>query len=283
MTYNTKNNTKRISFYKKKNYDLVSVFRDTVNYCKKINFALQPAIKYDQFDTEFLENEFLEGKIAFDGQPIIFVDNIDSFDMAIKIGETNSPILVLNLASSSTSGGGVRRGARAQEEDLYRKSNYFEANSQDLYPMTMTQVIYSSLVHIIKNSNYQLLKKPFIISCLAVAAIKNPPIIKSNDNDDNNNNNDNNDIKYAKDSDKKIMQEKINMIFKVAIKHGHTNLVLGALGCGVYKNPNREVAVMFRNSIDTYGKYFERIGFAVLSDRNNTNYKIFKEIITNCV
>ena len=75
------------------------------------------------------------------------------------------------------------------------------------------------------------------------------------------------------------MQDKIDMIFKVAIKHGHLILVLGALRCGVYKNPNREVAVMFKNSIDKYGHYFKKIGFAVLSGANNDNYEIFRDII----
>ena len=58
--------------------------------------------------------------------------NADSFSLARKRREQFSsglerkdakPILVLNLANPVNPGGGVRRGAKAQEEDLCRKSS----------------------------------------------------------------------------------------------------------------------------------------------------------------
>ncbi len=263
-----KKNNYRGKFYNKNN-TLVSIFRHTVDHCKKQKFILGQVVKYDSCAEEFVDENILATVKPFEFPPVILVDNIDSFDMAIKIGSTDTPILVLNLASETTSGGGVKRGARAQEEDLYRKSNYYEANNQNLYPMSYTQVIYSPIVNIIKNSKYQLLEKSFVVSCLAVAAIRKPLLATlANGN-----------TTYANTSDQIIMQEKINMIFKTAIKHGHTDLVLGALGCGVYGNPNKEVANMFKKSIDIYGKYFRRIGFAVLSSENNTNYEVFRNII----
>ena len=59
-------------------------------------------------------------------------ENADSFSLARKRTEQFSydlkrkgakPILVLNLANPVNPGGGVRRGAKAQEEDLCRKSS----------------------------------------------------------------------------------------------------------------------------------------------------------------
>ena len=56
-------------------------------------------------------------------------ENMDSFSLARKrIGqllnsEKNERILVLNLTNPVNPGGGVRRGAKAQEEDLCRKSS----------------------------------------------------------------------------------------------------------------------------------------------------------------
>ena len=59
-------------------------------------------------------------------------ENMDSFSLARKRREQFSydlkqpnakPILVLNLANPVNPGGGVRRGAKAQEEDLCRKSS----------------------------------------------------------------------------------------------------------------------------------------------------------------
>lgn len=58
-------------------------------------------------------------------------ENRDSFSLAIEktkeasmLPEKNrKPVLVLNLANPVNPGGGVRRGATAQEEDLCRKSS----------------------------------------------------------------------------------------------------------------------------------------------------------------
>lgn len=59
-------------------------------------------------------------------------ENADSYSLARKRVEQFSydlkrkgakPILVLNLANPVNPGGGVRRGAKAQEEDLCRKSS----------------------------------------------------------------------------------------------------------------------------------------------------------------
>ena len=59
-------------------------------------------------------------------------ENADSFSLARKRHkqfsrdlnrEGEKPVLILNLANPVNPGGGVRRGAKAQEEDLCRKSS----------------------------------------------------------------------------------------------------------------------------------------------------------------
>ena len=58
--------------------------------------------------------------------------NMDSFSLAVERcrecsyllkGKGENRILVLNLANPVNPGGGVRRGAKAQEEDLCRRSS----------------------------------------------------------------------------------------------------------------------------------------------------------------
>lgn len=249
---------------------LIAIYKHTIDYCIKKRFPVYKPIKY-QYDLEdFNDNKILSTQMANldpTDQPKIFVENIDSFDMAIKMGKDN--ILILNLASSKKSGGGVINGAKAQEEDLYRKSNYFEANNQNMYPLDVFDVVYSPSVHIIKNSSYKLLNQSYRVSCLAVAAIHNPKLILSDELE----------LVYGRKIDMEIMQNKIDMIFKVAIKHGHKYLVLGALGCGVFHNPPKVVADMFKKSLDKYANYFDMIVFAILSTQSNDNYNIFKDIL----
>lgn len=245
----------------------LDVYRHTVQYCIKCEFPVCEPILYNYNSDEFKNEKFLESYIPFNEPAKIEILDMDSFDMAQKMNDNDGKILVLNLASETRSGGGVIRGAKAQEEDLYRKSNYFQAKK--FYPLTVYNVIYSPLVYIIKDSSYKLLTKPHIVSCMAVAALRNPQLKRLSNGKK---------IYYEK-SDKEIMQEKINIIFKIAIKHGHKNIVLGALGCGVYNNPVEEVAKMFKLAISTYGLYFKRIGFAILSGQSNSNFTTFKNII----
>ncbi|XWV25705.1 hypothetical protein QJ857_gp0031 [Tupanvirus soda lake] len=264
-----KNNQKKIHQNRLDN-PLVSIYQHTIEYCRKEHFPVYRPCKYDFASSDFSDDVILSKVVPFENPAMVLVENIDSFDMARKLNNTDTKVMVLNLASDVSSGGGVVRGAKAQEEDLYRKSNYFEANSQNLYPLKNTEVVYSPLVHVIKDRNYKLLQTPYPVSCLAVAALRKPRLNKLPNGKDT----------YFFQSEKEIMQDKINMIFKVAIKHGHSDLVLGALGCGVFCNPNEEVALMFKNALNKYGHYFKRIGFAILSGSGNTNFDIFKNIIT---
>ncbi len=250
--------------------DNVKIFRHTVDYCKKTSFPVFVPFKHRFDDPEFSDAKIL-GAIVPNQPAEIIVANMDSFDMARQMENGTGKILVLNLASHARSGGGVETGAQAQEEDLYRKSNYFEANRHSFYPLKMAEVVYSPLVHIIKDGSYQILPEAYAVSCLAVAAIRTPRLKFLPDKSET----------YLNEIDAQIMQNKIDMIFKVAIKHGHKQLVLGALGCGVFHNPVREVAIMFKKSIAKYSQYFTRIGFAVLSGPKNSNFEIFSSVILN--
>lgn len=59
---------------------------------------------------------------------------------------------------------------------------------------------------------------PFQCSFIAVAGLRKPNLKNG---------------KYNS-IDRELMRKKIEMIFKTTIIYGHTNIVLGALGCGVF-------------------------------------------------
>jgi len=72
----------------------------------------------------------------------------------------------------------------------------------------------------------------------------------------------------------------IDNIFKVSYVKKHDVLILGALGCGAYSNPTREIAQIFKLYLDKYNGCFKTIIFAVLSKDDgsyNNNYNIFCE------
>ncbi len=69
--------------------------------------------------------ECLNKKKCNEEESNYFCINKDSFSAALSIKERkpDERVLVLNFANPVNPGGGVRRGARAQEEDLCRKSS----------------------------------------------------------------------------------------------------------------------------------------------------------------
>lgn len=261
---NHKNRSRRTHYKDSMMITYINIYQDTLDYCSCMNFSVEPPIKYTH--DEFPEN-FLMNILPHDQTAKIIVDNIDSFEMARNM-DSHNRVLVLNLASDIRPGGGVIQGAVAQEEDLFRRSNYHQATNEKLYPLATTQAIYSPIVHIIKDTDYALLQKPCQVSCLAIAAIRNPKLVLDTTGN----------LCYANDVDVVTMQEKINTIFKIAIKHQHHDLILGALGCGVFNNPPKQVATMFKQAIAKYGCYFKTIGFAILTrkPKEDANFQAFQ-------
>jgi uncharacterized protein (TIGR02452 family) len=194
------------------------------------------------------------------GGLILEVENTDTVSCLLDLQKYGENPLVLNMACESGPGGGVKRGASAQEEDLFRVSNYHLTLDSDFYPIDGAVAIYSPLVHIIKDSKYENLDHPVYASFIAVSAIKDPrPFSKSA---------------------RVLTASKIDLIFRVAQENGFTSLLLGALGCGAYHNPPHEIVRLFAQSIAKWGSQFTRITFAVLANRTYTdenNYTIFHD------
>lgn len=189
---------------------------------------------------------------------------MDTFDLAKQLIDRGLNPLVLNMANHRTPGGGVIRGAQAQEECLFRRSNYFATLSSSLYPLYDNQCIYSPSITVFKTYDY-LPCKPWKCSCIAVAGVRKlrpNPLIGLN---------------YPfTENEASLTFNKIQLMFHVAALNNHDSLVLGAIGCGAFNNPVDEVCDLFKEVINNYGILFKEIVFAVMSGDNNPNYYVFK-------
>lgn len=232
-------------------------------------------------------------------QTIIEVLDIDSFDAAkILIDKYDTVPLVLNMASDFVPGGGWRKNSIAQEEVLFYRSTYAMSLEpmKKSYPLKPNEVIYSKYIFVFKDNNYQLLPwdKCYLVSCIAVAGIRNPKLVieQSNKNSksaieqpDKNSksvsylNNQLHDGKLSS-KDRNLLRKKIHSIFQIAIKYNHECLVLGAIGCGVFNNPPECVAQEFNKVLKHYTNKFKHIIFAILSTKDTKNFDTFKKIIT---
>lgn len=88
-------------------------------------------------------------------------------------------------------------------------------------------------------------------------------------------------MQFAHPADRALTKDKMRLCLHMAATKGHTMLVLGALGCGAFKNPPQEIAncwmEVLREEV-VAGGWFKEIWFAVYDGRNEGNYEIFRDM-----
>lgn len=169
---------------------------------------------------------------------------------------------VLNFASAKHPGGGVLKGAVAQEEALARISSLYPVlkTCTEFYtpvsaPEYSDRIVYSKPIYVFKN-DYGVDIEPIeceVITCAAPNYNFGDINLKSHIN---------------------IMTVRFTKVLKSAILNNQRNLILGAWGCGIFKNPPDINAQIFRKVLDNHSSYFDDIIFAI---PDSTNYNIFKE------
>lgn len=181
-------------------------------------------------------------------------------------------VIVLNLASERSPGGGWQKGALAQEECLCYRSSLYLSLDPSFYPIPSLSAIYTPNVLLIRSSmanGHSLfpttqLDSPSTlpaVSVVSVAALRKPSL--SDDVDDNNNRT------FKHPGARATTKRKIRLVLRLAAQNKHTKLVLGALGCGVFANPPHEVANCFAEVFDEpefQGGWWEEVVFAVLDN-----------------
>lgn len=79
------------------------------------------------------------------------------------------------------------------------------------------------------------------------------------------------------------VKNKIRTIFRIAIDNGQRTLILGALGCGAFRNPPKHIAELFKEVLGEaeFMHVFRRVFFVIKEDHNSKgkgNFKPFKEV-----
>ena len=66
------------------------------------------------------------------------------------------------------------------------------------------------------------------------------------------------------------VKNKIRTIFRIGLLNGHDSLVLGALGCGAFRNPPSHIAELFHEIMEEseFKNKYKLLLFAILDDHN---------------
>lgn len=181
--------------------------------------------------------------------------------------EGESRVVALNFASAKNPGGGFISGAKAQEEDLSRCSalypclltqpRYYEENRASGSLLYLDYIIYSPDVPFFRDQTLQLVEKPFLVSIITAPAPNAGEVLRRDPS--------------AKAQISETLKRRATKVLQVAKDQQHQTLILGAWGCGVFRNQPTEVAKVFDELLKSsaFSHAFERVVFAIY-DRSQT-------------
>lgn len=201
-----------------------------------------------------------------------------SFEAAEKLTAPGKRVCVLNFASAISPGGGVLTGARAQEESLCRCSTlypalttealldtYYRYNRAHYDPLYTDACIFTPDVVVFKSdTNIPALRpenewfRTDVVTCAA-------PNLKQTE--------------CSPDELYRIHVRRAEHILSAAIDNGTDRLVLGAFGCGAFRNDPAVVAKAYRDVLEKLGGYFECVQFAIFAASDETpNLIAFRDV-----
>lgn len=262
----------------------IKIFNHTQELISK-DKTLQDSIKYSIENSEFLADDMTIDIFCEKKTPgIVKVTKSSSFDAARKY---TGKVAVLNFASATNPGGGVTKGSNAQEECLCRCSTLYNVLSNPKFDKIFykphkehgnalhnNDAIYTPNIQIIKSDNYNLLYRPFSVNVITCAA---PNLRETPANAYNHERGEKPNV-----TDEELFNihfRRAVHIFTLAASHGDETIILGAFGCGAFKNPPEIVANAYKKAMGLGKLYFKNIEFAVYCGKDDTNYKVFKEIL----
>ena len=274
---------------------LINVFKDTESIINKNKDVALAASNCVEKTKVYKENDRIMYTVEKKITPNVYVSKNKTFEAAMLLHK-NYPgkrIAVLNFASATNPGGGVKSGSSAQEECLCRCSTlypalnqkkvwdeYYSPNRANGNAIHTGDCIYTPDVLVFKNDKDipELMRQKDwfyvdVISCAAPNLRKNP---------NNAFNIENGGRAIISDSELyNIHQERATRIFSIAKANNVDIVVLGAFGCGAFANNPDVVAKAYADILFDFKNQFFAIEFAVFCrDFETTNYDVFRREIS---
>ena len=267
------------------------IFKDT-EYMYRTNKALKDAVESSIRNQQIIfakdvvnveVDRCKEGKVVVSGKR-----TLEASELYAKQGKK---VCILNFASATNPGGGVVHGASAQEEAICRCSTLYPClNVEEMWdkfykphraaenPLYNNDCIYTPDVKVFKSdSNFpELIQESEwwdvdVITC-AAPNLRSVPSNMMNPNAGSNRAN----ISY--EELRELFNSRIKRIFEIAMANGAEVIILGAFGCGAFRNPPKLVAEVFAKYTREYCNCFDVIEYAVFHmEHEKANFEAFVE------
>ena len=186
----------------------------------------------------------------------------------LVVEEQLADLVVLNFASARNVCGGFMKGAKAQEEDVARSSGiyrcletvpeFYRVNREQTSLLYTDHMVYSPYVPWFRVKNRALLPDFYLASILTAPAPNAGEYLRRNPDGE------------AEVLD--ALRRRAAHVLNVARHQGHRNLLLGAWGCGVFRNDPASVASAFGDLLEgRFAADFDRVVFAVYDKSKTQN------------
>ncbi|MGN5650814.1 TIGR02452 family protein [Bacillus sp. Brlt_9] len=267
-----------------------AIAENTLSVIKTGAFKLQgkdvqikEEIKKSRLDTKIYTPAELEGlylNLKATGQETTQIEVTEETTLKAceRLKKEGDAVIALNFASAKNPGGGFLKGSSAQEESIARVSSlydsligqneYYDYHRKQKSALYSDHMIYSPNVVIFKDEHGEFID-PYEISFITSAAV-NAGVVKQNE------------PKAVQMRIDVVMKKRIEKILTVALLNGCDSIVLGAFGCGVFKNNPYSVARLFNEVLagPKFANKFKKVVFAVYDSSNNKMvYSAFKNNI----
>jgi uncharacterized protein (TIGR02452 family) len=244
-------------------HDRQTVWKQTQEKYK--DFPTQTSTVYADFSEEDQRN------LSRPYQTVVTVERGDCIEIAVALKREGYKPLLLNMADWSRAGGMVEFGSGAQEEECFRRSNYFKHLHQSYYPLKRYDTLVSKGVEYFCGpmaSGYMYMDRPETIDMIAAPAVQSPWVTQDGQ-------------AFQNAEDIETMEQKIRLLFWIGAKEGNDVLVLSAWGCGAFGCPPPHVARIFKKICDEQKGLFKKVVFAIIGHNFlSNNFTVFESVFS---
>jgi len=270
------------------------IFRDTERRYTS-DPALMSAVQQSTNNQVFIaETENVSVPSAYKTENAkVIVSGKRSLEAAEVYAKQGKKVCVLNFASATNPGGGVVNGSSAQEECICRCTTLYPClNTDEMWnafykphrkaanPLNNNDCIYTPDVCVFKSdTNFpEVMPKDewWNVNILTCAA----PNLRERPTNAMNPYAGAEAAKITPEELEKLLTSRVRRIFEIAVADGNEVLILGAFGCGAFRNPPQIVAKVFNTVMKDYLCCLDTIEYAVYhTEREVANYEAFKRIV----
>lgn len=143
---------------------------------------------------------------------------------------------------------------------------YYRINRSQRSMMYTDHAIYSPDVLFFRDGSFTLTKEPVKASVLTIPAVNMGQVLAKGE-----------DVATAR----RVMRRRMELALAIFAEKGAKTLVLGAYGCGVFRNDPATIASWWKEILtEGMGQYFEAIFYAVLDHSKNKGcFTAFKKAV----